>query len=77
MLLVGACYTDSGIQVKKLLNDDFKPHPALGDLLEWLIRKGGSMELRNAATTARQLHNGWAAKHQDVIQKQLSLFDLE
>jgi hypothetical protein len=77
MLLVGACYPDSGIQVKKLLNDEFKPHPALGDLLEWLIRKGGSMELRNAATTARQLHNNWAPKHQDVIQKQLSLFDLE
>lgn len=77
MLLVGACYADSGIQVKKLLNDDFKPHPALGDLLEWLIRKGGCMELRNAATTAHQLHNNWATKHQDVIQKQLSLFDLE
>ncbi|MDO9046282.1 MAG: DUF1156 domain-containing protein [Methylobacter sp.] len=77
MLLVGACYADSGIQVKKLLNDDFKPHPALGDLLDWLIRKGGSMELRNAATTARQLHNSWVAKHPDVMQKQLSLFDLE
>ncbi len=77
MLLVGACYPDSGIQVKRLLNDDFKPHPALGDLLDWLIRKGGSIELRNAATTARQLHNNWSTKHQDVMQKQLSLFDLE
>lgn len=46
MLLVGACYKDSGIQVKKIFdNDNFKPHPALGDLLGWLINKGGSLEL--------------------------------
>jgi putative DNA methylase len=77
MLLVGACYANSGIQVKKLLNDDFKAHPSLGDLLGWLVRKGGSLELRNAATTAQQLYNNWAAQHQDVIKKQMSLFDLE
>ena len=77
MLLVGACYPDSGIQVKKLLDADFKAHPALGDLIGWLINKGGSLELRNAATTARQLYNTWASQHQDVIKKQMSLFDLE
>jgi hypothetical protein len=77
MLLIGACYPDSGIQVKKLLDEDFKPHPALGDLLGWLVNKGGSLELRNAAITARQLYNNWAAQHQAVIQKQMSLFDME
>lgn len=77
MLLVGACYIDSGIQVKKLLNEDFKPHPALGELLNWLINKGGSIELKNAATIAGQLYNNWAAQNPTVIQKQLSLFDLE
>ncbi|WNB74597.1 DUF1156 domain-containing protein [Methylomonas koyamae] len=77
MLLIGACYPDSGIQVKKLLDEDFKPHPALGDLLGWLVTKGGSLELRNAAITARQLYNNWAAQHQAVIQKQMSLFDME
>lgn len=77
MLLVGACYADSGIQVKKLLNGDFKPHPALGDLLGWLVNKGGNIELRNAAITARQLYNNWAAQHPAVIQKQMTLFDLE
>ncbi len=78
MLLVGACYKDSGIQVKKIFEDDnFKPHPALGDLLGWLINKGGSLELRNAATTARQIYNTWAANHRDVIKKQMSLFDME
>ncbi|MEQ1620579.1 MAG: DUF1156 domain-containing protein [Methylococcales bacterium] len=77
MLLVGACYADSGIQVKKLLNDEFKAHPALGDLLSWLTHKGGNSELRNAATTARQLYNNWAALHQEVIKKQMTLFDME
>nr|WP_269144532.1 DUF1156 domain-containing protein [Methylicorpusculum oleiharenae] len=77
MLLIGACYPDSGIQVKKLLDEDFKPHPALGDLLGWLVTKGGSLELRNAAITARQLYNNWAAQHQAVIQKQMSLFDMD
>ncbi|WP_445368213.1 DUF1156 domain-containing protein [Methylomonas sp. BW4-1] len=77
MLLIGACYPDSGIQVKKLLDEDFKPHPALGDLLGWLVTKGGGLELRNAAITARQLYNNWAAQHQAVIQKQMSLFDME
>jgi len=77
MLLVGACYADSGIQVKKLLNEEFKAHPSLGDLLGWLVRKGGSLELKNAATTAQQLYNNWAAQHQDVIKKQMSLFDME
>ncbi|MDO8937745.1 MAG: DUF1156 domain-containing protein [Methylicorpusculum sp.] len=77
MLLIGACYPDSAIQVKKLLDEDFKPHPALGDLLGWLVTKGGSLELRNAAITARQLYNNWAAQHQAVIQKQMSLFDMD
>jgi hypothetical protein len=77
MLLVGACYTNSGIQMKKLLNEEFKPHPALGDLLGWLTQKGGNAELRNAAAMARQLYNQWAAKHQAIIQKQMTLFDLE
>lgn len=77
MLLVGACYPNSGINVKTLLSEEFKPHPALPDLLSWLSHHGGSIELRNAATTARQLYTNWSAKHQAVIQKQLSLFDLE
>jgi len=77
MLLVGACYDNSGIQMTKLLNEEFKPHPALGDLLGWLTHKGGNAELRNAAARARQLYNQWAAKHQAIIQKQMTLFDLE
>lgn len=77
MVLVGACFGESGINVKKMLNSDFKPHPALGDLLNWWVANGGSSEMRNAAITARQLYNTWAANNQQVVQQQIALFDME
>lgn len=77
MVLVGACFADSGINVKKLLSGDFKPHPALGDLLNWWVANGGNEEMRNAATTARQLYNTWAANNQQTVQEQYALFDME
>lgn len=77
MVLVGACFADSGINVKKLLNGEFKPHPALGDLLNWWVANGGSSDMRNAAITARQLYNTWAANNQQIVQQQFALFDME
>jgi len=79
MVLIGACFPDSGINVKKLLSKDFtKPHPALMDLLLWLVNNGGNAEIRNAAMIARQLYSAWAANpaNQPAIQKQATLFDL-
>jgi hypothetical protein len=77
MVLVGACFADSGINVKKLLSGDFKPHPALGDLLNWWVANGGNDEMQTAATTARQLYNTWAANNQQTVQEQYALFDME
>lgn len=78
IFLVGASYPGSGINVKKEMNDnDFKPHPALGELFNWLGMHGPTNEFRNASHTARQLFNSWSANHREVIQQQLSLFDLE
>lgn len=77
MLLVGACYADSGINTKKILNDDFKPHPALGQLLDWLQRNGADSTMRQASMTARQLYIRWEANHQAVVQEQLTLFGME
>jgi adenine-specific DNA methylase len=77
LVLIGACYPDSGIAVKQLLSEDFKPHPALANLLNWLIHHSGSSQLSTAATTAQQLYNNWASQHPSVLKKQLSLFDLE
>lgn len=77
MLLVGACYPDSGINTKKILDEDFKPHPALGHLLDWLVHNGADSAMRNTCITARQLYNRWEADHQAVVQQQISLFDME
>lgn len=77
MVLVGACFADSGINVKKLLGSDFKPHAALGELLNWLVNNGGNSQMRTAAITAKQLYTVWAASNQQVVQHQLALFDLQ
>ena len=77
MLLIGACYPESGINTKKILDDNFKPHPALGHLLDWLIHNGADNVLRSACAIARQLYNRWEAEHQSVVQQQISLFDME
>ena len=77
MLLVGACYPESGINTKKILDDEFKPHPALGHLLDWLTHNGADSAMRTASITARQLYTRWEADHQSVVQQQISLFDME
>jgi putative DNA methylase len=77
MLLVGACYPESGINTKKILDNSFKPHPALGHLLDWLIHNGADSAMRTATTMARQLYTHWEADHQSVVQQQISLFDME
>lgn len=77
LFLIGACFDGSGINVKKELNlSEFRPHPALGDLLVWLSNNGPSAEFRNATITARHLYQKWSADHQPILLKQMSLFDL-
>lgn len=77
MLLVGACYPESGINTKKILDESFKPHPALGHLLDWLVHNGADSTMRTATITARQLYTRWEAEHQSVLQEQISLFGME
>ena len=41
LVMIGACYDGSGINASDTLkNDNFKPHPALKSLLEWLSKRG-------------------------------------
>lgn len=77
LFLIGACYDGSGINVKKELKSEyFKPHPALGELLNWLGSNGPNSQFRNASIIARQLFNKWSAEHQPIINQQLLLFDM-
>ena len=74
--LIGACFENSGINATDTLtNSNFKPHPALGALIEWFASRGATTEIRNAATRARSILRTWISKHQDRDQaRQMSLF---
>lgn len=74
LVLVGACYDGSGINASDTLkNENFKPHPALKSLLEWLSKRGQTQTMRNAASRALTIYNNWAASNKDQV-RQLSLF---
>ncbi len=80
MLLVGASFEDSGINVMDILSQaQFKPHAALASLLDWYERHGASVEIRQAATRARMLHQAWeraSAEKSTAQPAQLGLFDM-
>jgi adenine-specific DNA methylase len=74
LVLIGACYDGSGINASDTLkNENFKPHPALKSLLEWLSRHGATQPKRNASSRALTIYNNWASSHKDAV-AQLSLF---
>jgi adenine-specific DNA methylase len=77
LVMIGACYDGSGINASDTLkNENFKPHPALKSLLEWLTKRGSGQPMRNAASRALSIYNGWAENNRDAV-KQLSLFQEE
>jgi len=72
--MVGACMEGSGINARDTLNNqNFKPHPALGALLEWFATRNKQQPVRNAARMAQVLYKDWVAKHRDDM-KQLEMF---
>jgi hypothetical protein len=73
-VIIGACYDGSGISASDTLkNNNFKPHPALKSLLEWLSKRGQTQSMRNASSRALTIYNNWAASNKDQV-RQLSLF---
>ncbi|MBK7078213.1 MAG: DUF1156 domain-containing protein [Myxococcales bacterium] len=73
--LIGACFDNSGINATDTLaNDNFKPHPALGALLEWFSTRGATSEIRNASSRAQTILRSWRAKHESPRQQQMALF---
>ena len=76
--LIGACCEGSGINATDTLgNANFKPHPALGALLEWHKTHGATGDTRDAARLALSLYRKWEQKSQTPKQKQLHLFFIE
>ena len=75
LVLIGACYDNSGINASDTLkNDNFRPHVALKPLLEWLQRHGPDKQFTDAASRAVAIFNTWAAS-QVVKPTQGSLFE--
>ena len=78
VFLIGACYANSGINVNDTLkNANFKPHRALGDLLNWFSRHGATSAMRQAAEIALKLLRTWEREHQATQSEQLSIFQEE
>jgi hypothetical protein len=74
MFLVGACFDGSGINASDTLkNENFRPHPALGALLEWHAQRGATQVVQNAAARALAIFREWERTHPDQV-RQLSLF---
>lgn len=72
--LIGACFENSGINATETLaNDNFKPHAALGSLLEWLSTRGATSEVRNASIRATTILRAWRTRNEKQV-KQMSLF---
>jgi hypothetical protein len=72
--LVGACLEGSGIKAEDTLsNANFKPHPALGALLEWFATRSTDAPTRLAAGRAQRLYASWQSRNRQQVQ-QLSLF---
>ena len=77
LFLVGACFPESGIRVDETLNNpNFEPHPAVGDLIDWISVRGGSPEIRRAAQTAKQLYLKWISDHKAKADAAAAQFDL-
>ncbi len=75
--LVGACVDGSGIDARATLNNDnFRSHPALRPLLDWMSRNGNDSTTRTAAMRARTMFDLWAADNGNKV-RQLSIFEEE
>jgi len=71
---IGACFEGSGINASDTLsNDNFKPHPALPELIDWFTTRGPTPEIRNAAARAKSILRTGRAKH-DKGNQQINLF---
>lgn len=78
MVLIGACHPGSGLDANDTLrNQNFKPHPALRQLLEWFERRGHTPGVRDAAKVARLRFEAWQkAQPQKPVTAQMSLFEV-
>jgi putative DNA methylase len=72
MFFVGACHEGSGIKASETMNNDnFRPHPALGELLRWFRLHGGDKETITAATIAEKIYQAWESRKVPKVEQGL------
>jgi putative DNA methylase len=75
MVLIGACFDNSGINAADTVkNENFVPRPSLKALLEWFAKRGNSQPIRTAAARAFAIYQGWERANETKA-RQLSLFE--
>jgi len=75
MVLIGACFENSGINAADTIkNDNFDPRPPLKGLLDWYTRRGNTSQIRTAAARALAIYQGWE-KANEAKARQLSFFE--
>jgi putative DNA methylase len=69
LFLIGASYTDSGINVWDTLNSaTFRHHPAIPDLLPWFVKNGANQTVKEAASRAERLYADWMERNKPAVQ---------
>jgi putative DNA methylase len=69
LFLIGASYTDSGINVWDTLNSStFRHHPAIPDLLPWFVKNGANQTVKEAAFRAERLYADWMERNKPAVQ---------
>jgi putative DNA methylase len=75
MVLIGACFDNSGINAADTVkNENFQPRPSLKALLDWFAKRGNSQTIRTAAARAFAIYQGWERANETKA-RQLSLFE--
>jgi len=80
LFLIGASFEGSGIRVSDTLdNPNFKPHPALPDLLKWFQTHSNRDEIKRGASIAFGIYNDWLSKadNRKIAVEQQLLFGIE
>lgn len=77
LVIIGSCFEGSGINVSNTIkNANFKPHPALENLLSWFERRGSSDLIITAAKRGQKILQSWTRANK-VQYEQLSLYNVE
>lgn len=76
-VIIGACTDGSGINaLETIKNVNFKPQPALEQILVWFTNRGATKKIKEAAKRGSSIYLNWASQNKREAE-QLSLYQEE